>query len=110
VAAGETSKVWDLETGKELMRLGEYRDYAWSVVFTPDGKRIIGGAGSLKVWDAASGSEVVAFGQTAQSIESVTISPDGQLIATGGTDDGLIRIWESSGPKDALQRHKGQSE
>jgi len=98
VAAGETSKVWDLETGKELMRLGGYRDYAWSVVFTPDGKRIIGGAGSLKVWDAASGSEVVAFGQTAQSIESVTISPDGQLIATGGTDDGLIRIWESSGP------------
>ncbi len=109
-AAGEISKVWDLETGKELMKLGTYGDYAWSVVFTPDGKRIIGGAGNLKVWDASNGSEIVTFGEYAQSIGSVSISTDGRLIAAGGSDDSLIRIWESAGPGDTMPKGKRQNE
>ena len=55
-AKGEI-KVWDTETGKELMTLHGHTDRVWSVCFSPDGKRILSASQdrTLKVWDAERG-------------------------------------------------------
>ena len=49
-----TLKVWDAETGQELLTLKGHSDWVRSVSFSPDGKRIVSGSddNTLKVWDA----------------------------------------------------------
>ena len=48
-----TLKVWDGQTGKELLSLKEHTDWVTSVAITPDGKRIASGSvdATVKVWD-----------------------------------------------------------
>jgi WD40 repeat protein len=38
-----TTKLWDAETGKELLTLGGHHDIVTSVAWSPDGKRLASG-------------------------------------------------------------------
>jgi WD40 repeat protein len=48
-----TLKVWDAETGQEMLTLKGHSDPVYSVAFSSDGKRIVSGSddNTLKVWD-----------------------------------------------------------
>jgi WD40 repeat protein len=50
----DTLKVWDAETGQEMLTLEGHSDWVRSVSFSPDGRRIVSGSddNTLKVWDA----------------------------------------------------------
>ena len=50
-------KVWDAETGQETLTLKGHTGKVTSVVFSPDGRRIVSGSqdSTLKVWDAETG-------------------------------------------------------
>ncbi len=50
---GKTAKVWDAETGKELLTLSGHKSYVNSVAWIPDGKRLAtaGTDNTAKVWD-----------------------------------------------------------
>ncbi len=49
-----TVRVWDVESGEELLTLTGHSDSVLGVGFSPDGKRIVSGSrdGSIKIWDA----------------------------------------------------------
>ena len=50
----KTLKVWDAETGQEMLTLTGHSDSVISVVFSPNGRRIISGSHdkTVKIWDA----------------------------------------------------------
>jgi WD40 repeat protein len=50
-------KVWDAQTGQELLTLKGHTNLVTSVAFSPDGQRLVSGSAddTVKVWDASLG-------------------------------------------------------
>jgi WD40 repeat protein len=50
-----TAKIWDAETGQELLTLKVDGRMAFPVAFSPDGRRVVTGAGTFnptaKIWE-----------------------------------------------------------
>jgi WD40 repeat protein len=68
----------------------------WSVAFSPDGGRILGGDdGGARVWDAATGAVLRRLGGDPGRVRSVAFSPDGGRILTGD-DGGRVRVWDAA--------------
>jgi WD40 repeat protein len=116
--------VWEVETGKELLRLKGHEGGVTDVAFTPDGQRIVSSSEdkTVRVWDAASGSLVRSIVHPAR-VWRVAVSPDGKklLTGTGGPlvgarakmdvvkiKDNAVRLWDlESG--DLLHKMKGHT-
>lgn len=54
VTSSETTKIWDVATGRELLTVKGHDDIIEAVCFSPDGKRLLTGSadGMAKLWDA----------------------------------------------------------
>jgi WD40 repeat protein len=67
----------------------------YSLVFTPDGTRLLstGADSKVHVWDLASAKEVIHFGEGNASICCVALSPDGKTAATGNFDNKVV-LWD----------------
>ena len=50
--ADKTAKIWDAQTGKELLTLIGHNHWVYSVVYSPDGKRIatVGPDGIVQIY------------------------------------------------------------
>ena len=99
-----TAKVWDAQTGNELLTLKGHSSSVNSVAFSPDGKRIaIGSAAGVdataKVSDAHSGKELLMLPWAGQ-VNSVAFSPDGKRIASG--TDHTAQMWDAQSGKKLL--------
>jgi len=105
-----TLKVWDAESGAELMTLRGHKEYVKSVAFSPDGKRIVSGSwdNMLKVWDANSGAELMTLRGHVSYLESVAFSPDGKRIVSGGWDV-TLKVWDADSGDElmTLRGHRG---
>jgi WD40 repeat protein len=46
-------KIWDTETGQELLTLAGHKTWIWKMHFSPDGNRIVscGRDRTLRIWD-----------------------------------------------------------
>lgn len=100
--ADNTTKIWDVETGTEIMVLkGHFRGVG-TLIYNPDGKRLIseGRDGRVKLWDVSTGTEVMSFGAAGL----VAISPDGKTIAIA--DAGGITLLESEAPADGYENRR----
>jgi WD40 repeat protein/serine/threonine protein kinase len=107
----QTAKVWDAETGQELLTLQGHTAWVWSVAFSPDGKRIITGAGEwdrsgdlpgeAMVWDAETGQVLLALKGHTAAVFGAVFSPDGRRIVTGSRD-GTVRVWEAETGQEVL--------
>lgn len=78
-----------------------------SVIFSPDGSRVVTAAGSsAQVWNAASGAAVTVPLRHGGMIRSLQFSPDGRKILTA-SEDGLARLWdpESGHPVSEPMKH-----
>jgi WD40 repeat protein/serine/threonine protein kinase len=105
-------KVWDAQTGQELLSLKGHTGGAWSMAFSPDGKRLGSAAfdGMVKVWDAQTGQELLSFPGHTASVSSVVFSPDGKRLATasGGWDKqkklvrGDVKVWDATTGQELL--------
>ena len=72
MAKADTVKVWDAQTGQELVILKGHTDGVFGVAFSPDGKRLAGAATdhTVKVWDAQTGQELLNLkGHTDQVLQ-----------------------------------------
>ncbi len=91
-----TLQLWDLETGEMRHQLESTPNSVLTARFSPDGNRILGGAGqggTLRIWDVDSGEPEFTFDTHEEPVFSAAFSPDGSRVVTG-TGQGALRIWD----------------
>jgi WD40 repeat protein len=90
-----TFKVWDLESGAELLTFSGHTQIALTVAVTPDGRRAISGSHdcTLKVWDLESGAELRTLEGHTKSVLKVAVTPDGRR-AISGSHDCTLKVWD----------------
>jgi RNA polymerase sigma factor (sigma-70 family) len=81
----------DAATGKEKQTL-QSDDSTWSLLFAPDGRRLIseGEKGVVRVWDVASGRELHHMPGSLP----LAISPDGRLLAAADRRTGTVFVYD----------------
>jgi WD40 repeat protein len=119
--AGEV-KVWDVQTGRELLVLKGHTGFL-SVAYSPDGKRLASAAqtsgpaavvGEVKVWDAETGQEVFTVEAPANYQQTVAYSPDGKRLIHVGVCDyhgksSNMTVWDAQTGRELLtQKTHGQ--
>lgn len=103
-----TIKIWNAESGAELMVLVGHISSVYSAAFSPDGKRIVSASSdnTVRIWDTEFGTELKVLQGHSDYVYSVTFSPDGKRIASG-SEDHTVRIWdaESGAELKVLEGH-----
>ena len=94
----QTVKVWNANTGKEVMTLHAYDFLPTKVAFSPDGKFIAsGGSGpNIKVWEWETGREFLTLRGHDEIITSVAFSPDGKRIVSSCQGDDTVKLWDAT--------------
>ena len=98
VGQDHTAKVWDIETGTQLLDIDIFLNDVLTVDWSPDGGQFAtaGADGRAIVWDRSTGQEVVRFeGHRHGTVLSLDYSPDGAEIVTSGRD-GSVRAWDAA--------------
>jgi WD40 repeat protein len=90
---GNTVRLWDVRSRREVRALTGAALDAQDLEFSPDGQRLAGAIGNeARLWDVASGQQVASFGWRKRVlVEAVAWSPDGTLLAVGG--EGTLKLW-----------------
>lgn len=87
--------LWDLQSGKELLRLHEPSENITSVALSRGGHRVVtaSATGRIKVWNTTSRKvETILAGQV-KAFHSLLITPDDTRIVAGDSQ-GTIRFWD----------------
>jgi Tol biopolymer transport system component len=81
-------KVWDAETGRELLTLQGHTSDVRNVAFSPDGQRLASaGGGEVRVWDAQTGQHLLVLkGQGSY----LAFSPDGHWLVA------YRQLWDAT--------------
>ncbi len=89
-------RVWNLETGKEMLRLKAGGNFLTSVIFLGVETRVAaaGSGGEVWIWDLASGRVVHCLRKHSFTVHSLAASADGRLLISG-SGDGTARLWDT---------------
>lgn len=89
--------VWEMKTGKLLLKYSGHNNSVNTVAWSPDGKCIASGGDdrTVQVWDTATRQRLVAYTSHMGAVTSVAWSPDSKRIASASTDK-TVQIWEAA--------------
>lgn len=92
---GGPLRLWNVETGREVARLGEVTSGSATLAFSPDGRKLAEAKwdGSIRIWNLSTRLEETRFRGHAGQIIALAWSPDGHLLASGGYDS-AVRVWQ----------------
>jgi WD40 repeat protein len=103
------AKVWDAETGEELLAFTRHTSGLASIMYSPDGRLIATSSdqpdGTARVWDAQTGEQYLVLEGGGVMMWKLAFSPDSSLLVTGsdgggasllvtGNDGGGARVWD----------------
>ncbi len=92
-----------LTAGFETLGSKVHWQPAWSVAFSPDGKRLASASiDTVKVWDIATGKKLLTCaGHTGQG-QRVAFSPDGERLASINHFEKTVQLWDSRSGQGVL--------
>jgi len=93
-----TMKLWDIETKKAIAKWTGHTDWVNSVCWSADGKRVASGSddGTMQMWNVENGETDLGPIKTGhEEVHAVAYSPDISKIATGGSYENAIKIWDA---------------
>jgi WD40 repeat protein len=92
-----TAKVWDLDSGDELVTLTGHEDVVKAVAFHPLGTYLATASTdqTTKIWELASGDVIHTLSSHTEHVIDVAFSYDGDLVATASRD-GTAKLWDTS--------------
>jgi WD40 repeat protein len=95
-AADDTVRLWDADSGKERHQFAA--PHGTCAAFAPDARRVALGtaSGSVLLRDTATGKELHRLQGHQQGVGAVAFSPDGKTVASRGTMDDSIRLYETA--------------
>ncbi|KAI1391346.1 periodic tryptophan protein 2 [Hypoxylon trugodes] len=87
--------VWEWQSESYILKQQGHFDSMNSLVYSPDGKRIITTAddGKIKVWDVESGFCIVTFTEHTSGVTACEFAKKGNVLFTSSLD-GSIRAWD----------------
>ena len=89
------AKIWDAETGREILKLQGHEDNVTSAVWSQDGTRILTGSSdkTAKIWDAITGKVLMTLPMQEFDIFCAAWSPDGKRFVTSGVSQ--AKVWDA---------------
>jgi RNA polymerase sigma factor (sigma-70 family) len=97
---GESIKLLDATTGRQLNELKSEDGPVTRMMFSPDARKLVVRTNYrvLRVYDTQNGSEQLKIEEPADTIDPLAISPDGRWLAWATVKGGLpgieLRIWD----------------
>ncbi|MBT3266666.1 T9SS type A sorting domain-containing protein [Candidatus Poribacteria bacterium] len=92
-AAGDTIRVWDVPSQRQVDSFGPPAVHVADIMFSPDGQTIVSSAaGEALLWDVATGRRVGAITAARGWVSHPTFSPDGEILAAEGSVG--ITLWD----------------
>ncbi|KAF2402943.1 periodic tryptophan protein-like protein 2 [Trichodelitschia bisporula] len=87
--------VWEWQSESFILKQQGHYDSMNSIVYSPDGQRIITCAddGKIKVWDTNSGFCIVTFTEHSSGVTACEFSKRGNVLFTASLD-GSVRAWD----------------
>src|SRR5262245_60813243 len=94
-AGDPTVRLWDVATGKELLRLEGHTAGVYGVAFLPGGKKAVSGSDdrTIRLWDLETGKELKRYEGHEDTVYGLAVSPDGKLLLSGSRD-ATVRLWD----------------
>ena len=101
---GKTVKLWDVETGNQIVQLVGHEGFVLNVSFAANGKMLASGGGdkSIRLWDIETGNQIAQLLGHEGSVFDVSFSPDGKILASAGADK-TVRLWDVAQKKPIAQ-------
>jgi TPR repeat protein len=92
----KTARIWNAETGRELVVLTGHTEAVFSAAFSPDGQHVVtaGLDKTARIWDVATGQLVRILEGHGGPVENAFFSSDGGRIVTSSNDK-TARIWDA---------------
>jgi WD40 repeat protein len=98
-----TTRLWDLETGKELHCFTGHAGKVFGLAFRPDGKQLASAGldGTVRLWDVENRLLVRTCKNHWGPVSCVSYRPDGKHLASGGSDR-TVRVWDPDTGKEVM--------
>jgi WD40 repeat protein len=105
-------RLWRTE-GDEVILLGDHPTNVIRVGFSPDGRRIASASADVyaripnpgrdaRLWPSPELAELRVLRAHRGYVYAVAYSPDGRWFATGGWNDGVVRVWDAAGAEPLI--------
>lgn len=105
-----TARIWDAQTGNELLMLEGHQGRVTLAIWSPDGSQIAttGEDGNIRIWNSGNGELLRNIEANNGEVYSLAWAPNSLRIFSGHGDGG-IRIWQVDSGKllETLRGHQG---